>query len=151
MTEPPDSRSIDVVDDQTTVPVEPDWIRETAARALRALDVDGALSISLVEPDAMAALKERALGVREPTDVLAWPMDAVEPSPGPFVVGDVVLCPAVAAEQARAAGKPFEDELALLLVHGILHCLGRDHAEPGDERAMFAEQDRILSMVVRAS
>lgn len=150
MTEPPDSRqaTIDVVDEQTSVAADPVWMRDLAARALASLGVDGDLSITLVEPDAMAALKERALGVREPTDVLAWPMDAAgDASPGPLVVGDVVLCPAVAAEQARTAGKRLEDELAMLLVHGILHCLGRDHAEPDDERAMFAEQDRVLAAI----
>ncbi|MFN2615283.1 MAG: rRNA maturation RNase YbeY [Actinomycetota bacterium] len=149
MTEPPDSHSpsIEVADDQSSVPVDAGWIRALAERTLRALGIGGALSITLVEPGAMAELKERALGVREPTDVLAWPMDIVEPSPGPFVIGDVVLCPSVAADQARAAGKPFEDELALLLVHGILHCASRDHAEPDQERAMFAEQDELLAAV----
>ena len=115
---------------------------------MRALGSDGELSIMLVEPDAMAELKERALGIREPTDVLAWPMDAAgDAAPGPFVLGDVVLCPAVAAEQARSAGRSFDDELSMLLVHGILHCLGWDHDGTEQERAMFAEQDRVLGVI----
>jgi probable rRNA maturation factor len=108
---------------------------------------DAHLAITLVEPEQMAALKERALGVREATDVLAWPMDPVAAGPGPFVVGDVVLCPAVAVEQARAAGHSVDEEIALLLVHGILHCLGWDHADHDEERAMFSEQDRVLRAI----
>ncbi|MGZ4128944.1 MAG: rRNA maturation RNase YbeY [Actinomycetota bacterium] len=80
--------------------------------------------------------------------MLAFPMDDPEhPMPGPFVVGDVVICPEVAVEQARAAGHPLNDELAMLLVHGILHCLGRDHATPAEEKAMFSEQAELLQVV----
>jgi probable rRNA maturation factor len=80
--------------------------------------------------------------------VLTFPIDdPADPMPGPLVLGDVVLCPAVAAEQARASGHTLTDELALLLVHGILHALGRDHADPAAERAMFDEQARILTAI----
>jgi len=111
------------LDDEQDVPVGLAFLRSLAARALEALAVpaDAALAITLVGPDEMATLKEKALGEREPTDVLAFPMDdPADPMPGPFVVGDVVICPAVAAEQARAAGHSLNDELATLLVHGIL-------------------------------
>jgi probable rRNA maturation factor len=96
----------------------------------------------------MAELKEQALGGRAPTDVLAFPMDDPnDPMPGPLVLGDVVICPEVAAGQARAAGHSLDDELAMLLVHGILHCLGRDHATPEEETSMFGEQAQILAAV----
>jgi probable rRNA maturation factor len=135
------------VDDEQAVPVDITFLRTLAARALEALAVPatGALAITLVDTGRMAELKEKALGDRAPTDVLAFPMDdPAHPMPGPFVVGDVVICPEVAAEQARAAGHSLNDELALLLVHGILHCLGRDHATPVEEKAMFAEQADVL-------
>jgi probable rRNA maturation factor len=143
------------VDDEQAVPVDVSFLRGVAARALEALAVpaDAALAITLVEAGRMEELKEKALGhepgeQRAPTDVLAFPMDdPVDPMPGPFVVGDVVICPEVAAEQARAAGHSFNDELALLLVHGILHCLGRDHATPAEEKMMFAEQADVLVAV----
>ncbi len=134
-------------DDEQSVAVDLPLLGRVAASALEMLSVpDGAaLEVSFVEPRRMAELKEGALGEREPTDVLAFPMDNVEdPMPGPFVVGDVVICPAVAEEQARAAGHSLSDELGMLLVHGILHCLGRDHATPAEESAMFAEQAAIL-------
>jgi len=138
------------IDDEQPVPVDDSFLRTLAARALEALAVpgDAALAITLVDEERMAELKEKALGQRAPTDVLAFPMDdPADPMPGPFVVGDVVICPAVAVEQARAAGHTLNEELAILLVHGILHCLGRDHATPADEKAMFAEQADVLSVV----
>ncbi|MBN9376297.1 MAG: rRNA maturation RNase YbeY, partial [Cellulomonas sp.] len=84
-----------------------------------------------------------------PTDVLSFPMDELrpgtdgEPSP-PGLLGDVVLCPEVAAQQARAAGHSTVEELLLLTVHGILHLLGYDHAEPDEEKEMFALQRTLL-------
>jgi probable rRNA maturation factor len=138
------------LDDEQEVPVDASFLRGVAVRALEALAVpaNAALAVTLVDARGMAELKEKALGERVPTDVLAFPMDdPADPMPGPFVVGDVVICPEVAAEQARAAGHSLNDELALLLVHGILHCLGRDHATPAEEKAMFAEQADVLVAV----
>ena len=85
-----------------------------------------------------------------PTDVLAFPMDELRPptddeEPEPGLLGDVVLCPEVAATQARAAGHSTADELYLLCAHGILHLLGYDHAEPEEEREMFGLQGRIVA------
>lgn len=104
------------------------------------------LSLLLVEPERIADLKEKALGERGETDVLAFPIDdPSSPSPGPLVLGDVVLCPAVAEAQARALGRRVDHELEHLLVHGILHLLGWEHADPLSERAMAREERQILS------
>lgn len=135
-------------DDEQPVPVDVPSLRRVGARALELLSVpEGAtLAVTFVEASRMVELKEQALGERAPTDVLAFPMDDVDdPMPGPLVIGDVVLCPEVAEAQARAAGHSTTVELSMLLVHGILHCLGRDHATPDEEKAMFAEQAEILS------
>jgi len=72
---------------------------------------------------------------------------AAEPEPGgdPGLLGDVVLCPQVAAEQAAKAGHSTQDELELLCVHGILHLLGYDHAEPDEHATMFGTQDQLLT------
>ena len=148
--EPPDSSFLVTVDDEcASSGVDEEGLRATAARALAACDVHAGahLAITLVDPPRMAELKEQALGFHEETDVLAYPMDGVEASPGPFVLGDIVLCPAVAERQARAAGRTPTEETADLLVHGILHLLGWDHADPDTERSMFAEQARILAQV----
>jgi probable rRNA maturation factor len=135
-------------DDEQHVPVDVPSLRRVALRAFEMLSVSNgaALAVTFVETARMAELKEQALGERAPTDVLAFPMDDVsDPMPGPFVVGDVVICPEVAEAQARAAEHSLGEELSLLLVHGILHCLGRDHATPSEEKAMFTEQAEILA------
>jgi probable rRNA maturation factor len=119
------------------------------------------LSVLLVDEPAMADLRERWLGESGPTDVLAFPMDelrpphqagaradrgaAAEPGPPPGLLGDVVLCPQVAAEQARKAHHDVQAELELLCTHGILHLLGYDHADPGEHAEMFGLQDKLLA------
>jgi probable rRNA maturation factor len=115
------------------------------------------LSVLLVDERTMTELHERWMGEPGPTDVLAFPMDELRPphlggnraadlDPGddPGLIGDVVLCPQVAAEQAAKAGHSTQDELELLAVHGILHLLGYDHAEPDEHATMFGTQDQLL-------
>ncbi|HLI42358.1 MAG TPA: rRNA maturation RNase YbeY [Streptosporangiaceae bacterium] len=114
------------------------------------------LSVLLVDEQAMAELHAKYMDEPGPTDVLAFPMDELRP-PGlgggrtedagdqpDELLGDVVLCPQVAAEQAVGAGHSTQDELELLCVHGILHLLGYDHADPEEHAAMFGTQDRLL-------
>jgi probable rRNA maturation factor len=107
------------------------------------------LFVRLVDTDAMSDLHVKWMDEPGPTDVLSFPMDELrpgregDPAP-PGVLGDVVLCPEVAATQARAAGHSTVEELLLLTTHGILHLLGYDHAEPEEEKEMFALQRRLL-------
>ena len=108
------------------------------------------LCIKLVDEDTIAQLNERWMEKTGPTDVLAFPMDELRPGlvnedPEEGVLGDLVVCPAVARRQAAEAGHPVKDELELLTVHGILHLLGYDHAEPDEHREMFGLQARLLS------
>jgi probable rRNA maturation factor len=113
------------------------------------------LSIMLVDEAAMTELHEKWMGEAGPTDVLAFPMDELRPghvSGGaedapvdPALLGDVVLCPAVAATQARQARHGTEDELHMLCTHGILHLLGYDHAEPEEHKEMFGLQAELLA------
>jgi probable rRNA maturation factor len=118
------------------------------------------LSVLLVDSPTIADLHQRWLGEEGPTDVLAFPMDELRPPPPgsdrndrsrgpdpdsePTVLGDVILCPEVATEQAREARRPVTDELELLCTHGILHLLGFDHAEADERATMFGLQDRLL-------
>jgi probable rRNA maturation factor len=110
------------------------------------------LSVLLVDVAYMTELNHRWMGGDGPTDVLAFPMEegTIDPGPNevigaePTLLGDVVLCPEVAARQAQAAGHSAADELHLLTVHGVLHLLGYDHAEPDEEREMFTLQARLL-------
>lgn len=111
------------------------------------------LSIRLVEVDAMTALHEHFMNEPGPTDVLAFPMDELDDrrddndddEAPPTLLGDVVLCPAVAERQAAEAGHSTEAELHLLCTHGILHLLGYDHADEAEEREMFGLQKRLLA------
>jgi probable rRNA maturation factor len=109
------------------------------------------LSVLLVDEATMSGLHERWMGEPGPTDVLAFPMDELDAPPGPnsgetgpALLGDVVLCPQVAARQAATAGHPAEAELHLLCTHGILHLLGYDHADAEEEREMFELQADVL-------
>jgi probable rRNA maturation factor len=107
------------------------------------------LSVLLVDEPAMEHLHVRWMDLPGPTDVLAFPMDELrvpgdDEEPPEGLLGDVVLCPAVAERQARDAGHSTEDELHLLCTHGILHLLGYDHAEPDEEREMFGLQKSLL-------
>jgi len=107
------------------------------------------LSVLLVDVDAMARLHVQWMDEEGPTDVLSFPMDELRPGragePSPTgLLGDVVLCPAVAATQATAAGHATAEELLLLTTHGILHLLGYDHEKPDEEKEMFALQRQLL-------
>jgi probable rRNA maturation factor len=124
------------------------------------------LSVVLLDPEAMAALHVQWMDLPGPTDVMAFPMDGadgpierLDPSAPPAtdedlaeaMLGDVVLCPVVAADQATAAGHSPEAELHLLCTHGILHLLGFDHGDAEEEREMFELQARLLADWAKAS
>ncbi|MCG7442543.1 MULTISPECIES: rRNA maturation RNase YbeY [Dermabacter] len=107
------------------------------------------LSITFVDEKAMSELHEEWMDLEGPTDVMSFPMDELrEGREGELapegLLGDIVICPTVAAQQARIAGHSSEEEMLLLLTHGILHLLGYDHVEPEEERVMFTLQRKLL-------
>ena len=114
------------------------------------------MSILMVDTPTMSDLHVKWMDEEGPTDVLSFPMDELRPghqpsgsddgeAADPGLLGDVVLCPAVAKAQARKAGHSVEDELWLLCTHGILHLLGYDHAEPEEHEEMFGLQAELLT------
>ena len=115
-----------------------------ARRILRLLDLeDCELSVALVGDREIRHLNGRYRSMDEPTDVLSFPADEPLPS-GPRVIGDVIISVEKAARQARQRHRSFEDELEVLLIHGILHNLGYDHERsPEDEREMRAMERRV--------
>ncbi|GGJ74345.1 endoribonuclease YbeY [Pilimelia anulata] len=139
---------------ESGVAVDTESILAVARHALEQMGVNplAELSILLVDATYMAELNHRWMGGEGPTDVLAFPMDEgnVDHGPGeptggePALLGDIVLSPEVAAKQATTAGHATADELHLLTVHGCLHLLGYDHAEPEEEKEMFGLQARLL-------
>ena len=108
------------------------------------------LCIKAVDEDTMAGLNQQWMEAEGPTDVLAFPMDELRPGlvseePEAGILGGLMLCRSVEGRQATAAGHDTDSELDLLTVHGILHLLGYDHAEPDDHAEMFGLQGRLLA------
>ena len=165
----PDDGTLEVfaADEQDAEPVDPGRWSDLARAVLEAKGVrgDAELSLLFVDEATMAGLNQRFMGEDGPTDVLAFPIDEgwsepgrwpdagttgpdrepLDPADAPILLGDVVICPAVARRNAGEHGVTYEDELALLVVHGVLHVLGQDHAEPEEAAAMQAEERDLLA------
>jgi probable rRNA maturation factor len=148
--DPPDTRPRILVDDRQGRPVDLDGLVDLAGAVLGGEGLRAAeLSVSFVTPAEMEELHVRYLGEPGPTDVLSFPLD--ERVDGVRLLGDVVICPEVAAANVEAtSGKAHtvDDELRLLLVHGILHLLGHDHMEGAERVAMWAKQERYSGVRV---
>ena len=117
------------------------------------------VTVRLVDMPTITVLNEKWMGSKGPTDVLSFPMDELRPGrkreqnesedsarDGAHAgyLGDIALCPQVAAQQSPAAGHSATDEIELLTVHGLLHLLGYDHATPDEHSEMFGLQGRLL-------
>lgn len=133
-------------DEQTEVTVDVDrWTR--LARAV--LDDEGRggeLTLTFVDRQEIGELNQQHLGQTGPTDVLSFPLDDDTASIHgvPVLLGDVVVCPGVAADQAPVHAGTLDDELALLVVHGVLHVLGHDHAEGTEAAVMRGRELELL-------
>ncbi|MGH9097632.1 MAG: rRNA maturation RNase YbeY [Acidimicrobiales bacterium] len=166
--------SVDIyaADEQADHPVAVDRWSELARMALMAEGITGDTEVSLlfVDEPSIAALNERFLGKAGPTDVLSFPIEDEVERPGRspdqggtgpgsvetdtdrfLLLGDVVICPAVAARNAMDHGASFEDELALLVVHGILHLLGMDHQVDAEAERMEQREQQLLARYYRVS
>lgn len=113
------------------------------------LHPDTELAIVFVDEPAMEVLHIQWMDEPGPTDVLSFPMDELRPGSEGLItpaglLGDIVVCPQVAATQAETAGHETINEILLLTTHGVLHLLGFDHAEPEEEKEMFGLQREIL-------
>lgn len=145
------------ITNESELEVDLDLTRSLAEHVLAALKLHPAvdLGVIFVDEEPMTELHVKWLDEPGPTDVLSFPMDELRPGsaelPSPEgVLGDVVICPQVAARQAETAGHGTINEILLLLTHGILHLVGFDHAEPEEEREMFALQRELLESFYEA-
>jgi probable rRNA maturation factor len=160
-------------DEQSEQAVDIGRWTELARQVLGAQGVreDVEVALLFVDEPTIAELHERFLGEHGPTDVLAFPIDE-EPEPGgrspdeggtgpggalpsdedavPYLLGDVVICPAVAARNAAAHAATLEDETALLVVHGLLHLLGMDHGEDSEAEQMERREQELLARFHRS-
>jgi len=164
---PPPEGEVEVfgVDEQTDQPVAlARWVAlATDVLADAGVRGEAELSLAFVSEQVMGDLNKRFMNVDGPTDVLAFPIDdPIDPgrwpdsgSTGPdreppevaelpMLLGDVVVCPAVAARQAPEHAGTYDDEIALLVVHGVLHVLGMDHANPEETAVMQARERELL-------
>jgi len=142
--------STEVVNETQTV-IDGAEFAALADHVLRVMHVNprAELSILFIDPEPMAELHERWLDLPGPTDVMSFPMDELRPGTPDHetpagTLGDIVVCPQVAAKQALQAGHSAVEEMLLLTTHGILHLLGYDHAEPQEKEEMFALQRTLL-------
>lgn len=120
----------------------------TAQRLLSALgEKESALSLSLVDDDAIRSLNHRYRGKDKATDVLSFPLDAASPGPPERLLGDVVISVETARRQAADYDAPLQRELYRLLIHGLLHLLGHDHLRAGERRIMQREERRLAEAI----
>lgn len=139
------------ITNETDAEIDERRLQKLATYVLDQLHVhpDAELAIILVEVGPMEELHVQWMDEPGPTDVLSFPMDELRPGAvdrpsDPGLLGDIVICPAVAEAQAEKAGHSTMEEILLLATHGILHLLGFDHAEPEEERVMFGLQRDLL-------
>jgi len=108
------------------------------------LNPECSISLTFVDVQEMEELHIKWMDEPGPTDVLSFPMDMPEAKGDVVTLGDIVIAPAVAAQQADTAGHSINHEIFILATHGLLHILGYDHADPDEEKVMFALQEKIV-------
>ena len=132
-----------------------DFVASTLSR--EGVDEGATLTIAFVSPDAMADLNSEHMGKSGPTDVLSFPIEDAAPghppvrSPNgpPLALGDIIVCPEVVARNAEAYGVAFDDELHLMICHGVLHILGWDHQTDAQAHAMEQRESEHLATIGR--
>lgn len=131
---------------ESSIPISKNLL-ERAARAVleqESESQESALSIVLTDDARLQELNREYLGIDAPTDVLSFPASETDPQTGTRYIGDILISAPRARSQAQAAGHPLESEIQLLVVHGVLHLLGYDHAGPEEKARMWKVQAKIL-------
>ena len=134
-------------DDSPQSVIDVDRWQRLATAALRTEHAAGELTLTFIDQTEIAALNAEHMGKTGPTDVLSFPLDD-DPMPDidiPVLLGDIVISPAIAARQYAEHAGTFDDEIALLVVHGILHITGHDHVDPTERTAMQKRELALLS------
>ena len=131
---------------ESEIPFPQDLLERAANAALEheSKSLDSELSVILTDDARLHELNLNYLGVDAPTDVLSFPASETDPETGARYIGDILISIPRAQTQADAAGHPLEAEVQLLVVHGVLHLLGHDHAEAEEKARMWKAQAEIL-------
>lgn len=139
------------VNNETNVEIDLAEFSALADHVLHAMHVSpqAELNILFIDPEPMEELHVRWLDLPGTTDVMSFPMDELRPGTREKetpagTLGDIVVCPQVAAKQALEAGHSAAEEMLLLTTHGILHLLGYDHVEEEERKEMFGLQRQLL-------
>ncbi|HUI88614.1 MAG TPA: rRNA maturation RNase YbeY [Anaerolineales bacterium] len=119
-------------------------IERTAQIALTDQAIEGDLTIVLTDDARLQEFNRDYLGIDAPTDVLSFPASETDPETGAHYLGDILISVPRAEVQAQSAGHPLESEVQLLVVHGVLHLLGYDHAEAKEKTKMWKAQAEVL-------
>lgn len=105
------------------------------------------MTVAVETEDQLRQLNHQFLGINQPTDVLSFPSDEMDPDTNLRYLGDVILSYEQAEKQAASSSETLEDEIQLLVIHGTLHLLGYDHAEPAEKEKMWEVQKSILEIL----
>ena len=124
--------------------VSAQWIERAAQAALTHQSANGDLTVVLSDDARLQKLNRDYLGVDAPTDVLSFPASETDPETGARYLGDIIISIPRAEAQAKSAGHPLEAEVQLLVVHGVLHLLGHDHAAAEEKTKMWKAQAEVL-------
>ena len=116
-----------------------------AVLAQQGYDLAAELSVVIDSDEKLRQLNRDFLGIDAPTDVLSFPSDEFDPDEQADYIGDIIISYPRALTQAQTAGHPVLNEIQLLVVHGVLHLLGHDHAEPEEKSRMWQAQAEVLS------
>lgn len=125
-------------------PFDLDLLEQAALAALTHQSAEGDLTIVLADDEELHRLNRDFLGIDAPTDVLSFPASETDPETGAAYLGDILLSIPRADAQAQAAGHTLADEARLLVVHGVLHLLGHDHAEADEKAKMWKVQTEVM-------
>lgn len=139
-----------IISNNSGIALDVGFFQEMAATILsfEKVGTDAELSVVLVDEDEIQSLNAKYRDINTPTDVLSFPQSQDDPE-GPCLLGDVVISPQVAEAQAVKYQHSFEKEMAILLIHGILHLIGFDHQESEEKEEMQKREEDIFNMLVR--
>jgi probable rRNA maturation factor len=127
--------------------IAPEVLEKAAMETLKhqSHDLAAELSVVIDSDEKIQQLNRDFLGIDAPTDVLSFPSEEFDPDEQAEYIGDIIISYPRALTQAQAAGHPVGNEIQLLVVHGVLHLLGHDHADPAEKSRMWQAQSEVLT------